>query len=303
MHEAKIDVVTMPNLSEHLATAATTAQLSARFAYAAAMKSINNLLLLGDGESWARQRVDFAGLKLWPDAVLARLAQSQLVEDGTYPGAAAVFAEAGPGGSVTDFDPNQPRDPDGRWASGGELSSNLINPAAFHVEREHRRERKQRKRLERERTRREGEQSGKPPAAPHEQRLEHPVQAPEPAREPPSARTPATAPETTPFQSQPSQPFPPPPTVFKPDGIPDHWIEKPTRKKGGMQWSDPSNQNNSVRSMPADPDSIYPHQQVPYIVDQNGAFRDVDGKRISGSDPGTLPSAHIPTNKFLFRRF
>ncbi len=52
----------MPNLSEHLSNAATTAQLSARFAYANAMKSINNLLLLGDGESWARQKVDFAGL-------------------------------------------------------------------------------------------------------------------------------------------------------------------------------------------------------------------------------------------------
>ena len=62
MHEAKVDVVTVPNLSEHLGSADTTAQLSARFAYAAAMKSINNLLLLGDGETWARQRVDFAGL-------------------------------------------------------------------------------------------------------------------------------------------------------------------------------------------------------------------------------------------------
>ncbi len=62
MHEAKVDVVTVPNLSEHLSSADTTAQLSARFAYAAAMKSINNLLLLGDGESWARQKVDFAGI-------------------------------------------------------------------------------------------------------------------------------------------------------------------------------------------------------------------------------------------------
>ncbi len=62
MHEAKVDVVTVPNLSEHLSSTETTAQLSARFAYAAAMKSINNLLLLGDGETWARQRVDFAGL-------------------------------------------------------------------------------------------------------------------------------------------------------------------------------------------------------------------------------------------------
>ena len=62
MHEAKVDVVTVPNLSEHLSSAETTQQLSARFAYAAAMKSINNLLLLGDGETWSRQSVDFGGL-------------------------------------------------------------------------------------------------------------------------------------------------------------------------------------------------------------------------------------------------
>ena len=62
LHEAKVDVVTVPNLSEHLSSAETTEQLSARFAYAAAMKSMNNLLLLGDGESWSRQTVDFAGL-------------------------------------------------------------------------------------------------------------------------------------------------------------------------------------------------------------------------------------------------
>ncbi|MCW6510976.1 DUF1073 domain-containing protein [Lichenifustis flavocetrariae] len=62
MHEAKVDVVTVPNLSEHLSNAATTAQLSARFSYAATMKSLNNLLLLGDGETWTRQRIDFAGL-------------------------------------------------------------------------------------------------------------------------------------------------------------------------------------------------------------------------------------------------
>jgi hypothetical protein len=49
------DTVTVPNLSDHLSNAATTAQLSARFSYAATMKSINNLLLLGDGETWSRQ--------------------------------------------------------------------------------------------------------------------------------------------------------------------------------------------------------------------------------------------------------
>ena len=235
----------MPNLSDHLSSAATTAQLSARFAYAAAMKSINNLLLLGDGESWARQKVDFgglpemvrtflqvaagaadipvtrllgqspaglsatgdsdtrnyydmisarqeldlrpqlerldrlilrsagvdpaaltfefrplwqmdaaskatvalnkaqatqiyAGLKLWPDAVTGRLVQAQLSEDGTYPGAEAIFAGTGPANApmpgsgeahphdalrpATDFDPNQPRDPQGRWSAGGGAS-------------------------------------------------------------------------------------------------------------------------------------------------------------------------------------
>ena len=231
MHEAKVDVVTVPNLSEHLSSADTTAQLSARFAYAAAMKSINNLLLLGDGESWARQRVDFAGLPemvptflqvaagaahipvtrllgqspaglsatgdsdtrnyydmiaarqeidlrpqlerldrlilasegidpdaltfafrplwqmdaataatvaltkaqatqitaglgLWPAATMARLVEAQVIADGVYPGAEAVFAEAlaSDGAdseqATMDFDPAQPRDPDGRWSGG-----------------------------------------------------------------------------------------------------------------------------------------------------------------------------------------
>ncbi|WP_165359428.1 hypothetical protein [Lichenibacterium minor] len=44
----------MPKSSEHPKSADTTAQPSARFAYGAAMNSINNLLLLllllGDGE-------------------------------------------------------------------------------------------------------------------------------------------------------------------------------------------------------------------------------------------------------------
>ena len=228
MHEAKVDVVTVPNLSEHLSSAATTEQLSARFSYAAAMKSLNNLLLLGDGETWSRQKIDFAGLPemvrtflqvaagaadipvtrllgqspagmsatgesdtrnyydmiasrqaidlrpklerldqlllrsagvdpdalsfefrplwqmdaaasaaialqkaqatqiyaglgLWPAATTAALVQSQLIEDGTYPGADSIFADAkAPASQPTiDFDPDQPRDPDGRWTNGG----------------------------------------------------------------------------------------------------------------------------------------------------------------------------------------
>ena len=76
----------------------------------------------------------YAGLTLWPAAVTAALVRSQLVEDGVYPGAEAVFA-AGEAASpsmhlalaqstVADFDPDQARDPDGRWAGGGAGSQN-----------------------------------------------------------------------------------------------------------------------------------------------------------------------------------
>ncbi len=70
MHNAKVDAVVVPNLLEHLSSAATTAQLSARFPSAAAMKSINNLLLLGDGETWNRQRIEFGGLPQMVQTVL-----------------------------------------------------------------------------------------------------------------------------------------------------------------------------------------------------------------------------------------
>ena len=60
----------------------------------------------------------YAGLDLWPAATTARLVEAQLAEDGTYPGAEAIFA-AGSGTAANaarpaaDFDPGQPRDPQG----------------------------------------------------------------------------------------------------------------------------------------------------------------------------------------------
>ena len=62
--------------------------------------------------------------------MVAKLAEAQLVADGIYPNAAAVFAEDGVDGAgqtTADafpfhpgFHPAQPRDPDGRWAAGGD---------------------------------------------------------------------------------------------------------------------------------------------------------------------------------------
>jgi hypothetical protein len=88
----------------------------------------------------------------------------------------------------------------------------------------------------------------------------------------------------------------------KPDGIPDNWIERPTRKEGGKVYINPDNPNDCVRVMPGDPHSPIPSQRGPYVVDQNGGFRDVSGNRIPGPRPGRRSEAHIPYDLFRFRR-
>jgi len=78
----------------------------------------------------------YAGLGLWRAETTARLVEARLVEDGVYPNAAAIFADVGtgatdPGGPnggappspVSDFSPDQPRDPDGRWTRAGSISA------------------------------------------------------------------------------------------------------------------------------------------------------------------------------------
>ena len=84
----------------------------------------------------------YAGLKLWPTDVTARLVEAQLAQDGTCRNAAAVFAERADEAeattdtlpvadlSATAFAPwvNEPRDPDGRWTTGGGRSTEPEDP-------------------------------------------------------------------------------------------------------------------------------------------------------------------------------
>ena len=88
----------------------------------------------------------------------------------------------------------------------------------------------------------------------------------------------------------------------KPAGIPDNWIQKPTRVPGGREYINPSNPNDRVRVMPGDPNSPNPQQREPYVVDQNGGFRDVNGALIPGPRPGRAAAAHIPYDLFRFQR-
>ena len=65
----------------------------------------------------------YAGLGLWPAEVTAKLVEAQLVADGTYPNAAALFAErdaAAAAGIIPtlDYHANEPRDPWGWWTQG-----------------------------------------------------------------------------------------------------------------------------------------------------------------------------------------
>jgi len=54
--------------------------------------------------------------------------------------------------------------------------------------------------------------------------------------------------------------------------------------------------------MPGDPASPFESQRKPYVIDQKGGFRDVDGKPIPGDKPGASPEAHIPYDQFQFQR-
>ena len=91
----------------------------------------------------------YAASGLWPAGVVARLAKAQLVADGTYPNAAAVFAEGGVGDAAgtsptLDYDPAQPRDPDGKWtateagSASGAIST--IFASSNEIEREQKKE-------------------------------------------------------------------------------------------------------------------------------------------------------------------
>ena len=92
------------------------------------------------------------------------------------------------------------------------------------------------------------------------------------------------------------------PDLPKPQGIPDNWIEMSSDTPGGKEYINPNNPNDRVRVMPGNPSSKYPSQQRPYVIDQNGSFRDADGNPIPGATPGRKPEAHIPYQLFKFRR-
>lgn len=62
IHEAKVDVIQIPNLGSNLSTDEGTKAIAKRFSNANMLKSINNMLLLDKDEVWDRKQTAFTGL-------------------------------------------------------------------------------------------------------------------------------------------------------------------------------------------------------------------------------------------------
>jgi len=81
-------------------------------------------------------------------------------------------------------------------------------------------------------------------------------------------------------------------TSEAPNCVPDGWKSRPTRGKGGTEYYNPENPNESIRVMPGNPNSPYKNSQSSYVVnrDNSGSSLDVDGNRV----PKKSSEGHIP---------
>jgi RHS repeat-associated protein len=95
---------------------------------------------------------------------------------------------------------------------------------------------------------------------------------------------------------------PKPGTRLIPKGIPKGWRIRPTKGKGGVEYYNPRNPNESVRIMQGNPQSEYPSSQRPYARqrDASGTHLRADGSR-SPVPGGKEADAHIPLDKFKVR--
>lgn len=83
----------------------------------------------------------------------------------------------------------------------------------------------------------------------------------------------------------------------RPGGIPDDWVEEPSKKGGGSRFHKPGNRHNSARVMPGNPNSPNPAQRDPYVKRmKDGKALDVNGNVVDKDSP----EAHIPLADFKF---
>ena len=92
---------------------------------------------------------------------------------------------------------------------------------------------------------------------------------------------------------------PAPGTRVRPEGVPEGWRVRSTRGKGGTEYYNPKNSNESVRVMQGNPNSPYRNSQKPYARqrDSSGSYLDANGNRGANKSSDT----HIPLEEFSYR--
>ena len=90
-----------------------------------------------------------------------------------------------------------------------------------------------------------------------------------------------------------------PGTRVRPDGVPESWRIRPTRSRGGTEYYNPLNPNESVRVMQGNPNSPFPNSQNPYVRQRNSAGDYLDANGNPGGSKS--PETHIPLEQFRFR--
>ena len=72
---------------------------------------------------------------------------------------------------------------------------------------------------------------------------------------------------------------------------PKGWNTMPSKKNGGVIYTDPNNPHNNIRVMPGDPKSPNPAQRVPHVIfKKNERCYDVNGHILNSGD---ITEAHI----------
>jgi hypothetical protein len=89
-------------------------------------------------------------------------------------------------------------------------------------------------------------------------------------------------------------------------GIPKNWKMTPSKKNGGIKFTDPNNSNNHIRVMPGQKNSKFENTRDPYVIRYiNGSPVNEYGKKIpipSGSQQNKSDQLHVPMSKFKFNK-
>ena len=86
-------------------------------------------------------------------------------------------------------------------------------------------------------------------------------------------------------------------SVRRPKGVPEHWIEKPSKKGTGIKYVDPDNARNDVRSMPGNPNHPHESSKRPYVMHKKqGRALSKEGKLVDIKSN----ESHIPFEEYDF---